>query len=130
MNRILKALPVKEYRLISAQLKPVELAQGDVFYDAGDRIRNIYFPDEATISYLSGTADGQTLEVSVMGNEGVVGITSLPADTAAFRAVVQLPGRAWAIKRDTLQKEFNVNATKQFRQHMPGWIVEFDRADF
>lgn len=105
-NRILRALPVKEYRLISAQLKLVELQQGAVLYEAGERIRDVYFPDEATISYLSGTTDGQTLEVSVIGNEGVVGITSLLAEKAAFHALVQLPGRACVMRRDFLQKEF------------------------
>ena len=105
-NRIIKALPLKEYKLIMAQLKPVELRQGDVLYEAGERIRDVYFPDEATISYLSETADGETLEVCVIGNEGVVGIASLLADATAFRAVAQLPGRAYVIKRDVLRKEF------------------------
>jgi len=112
-NRILKALPVKEYRLISALLKPVELKQGAVLFEAGQQIRDLYFPDEATISCLSGTADGQILEVSVIGNEGVVGITSLLADTAAFHAVVQLPGRASVVRRDVLQKEFKRCETLQ-----------------
>ena len=105
-NRILKALPHKEYRLIMNQLKPVELAQGAVLYETGARIKDVYFPEEATISYLSGTADGETLEVCVIGNEGVVGIASLLTDTTAFRAVVQLPGRAYIMSRDLLRKEF------------------------
>src|SRR5215472_16561481 len=105
-NRIIKTLPLKEYRLVMAQLKPVELTQGAVLYEAGERIRDVYFPEEATISYLSGTADGETLEVCVIGNEGVVGIASLLADTTAFHAVVQLPGRAYAMKREQLRKEF------------------------
>lgn len=88
------------------QLKPVELAQGAVLYETGARIKDVYFPEEATISYLSGTSDGETLEVCVIGNEGVVGIASLLADTTAFRAVVQLPGRAYAMRRDLLRKEF------------------------
>ena len=104
-NRILKALPVKEYRLILSHLRPVELEQGTVLYEAGERIRDIYFPDEATVSYLSGTAEGETLEVSVIGNEGVVGIASLLAETAAFRAVVQLPGQAYVMRRDLLLRE-------------------------
>jgi CRP-like cAMP-binding protein len=105
-NRILKLLPVKEYRTILSQLKTVDLAQGKVLYEAGERIQEVYFPDEATISYLSGTADGETLEVCVIGNEGVVGIPSLLADSTSFRAVVQLPGRAYAMRRDVLRKEF------------------------
>jgi CRP-like cAMP-binding protein len=105
-NRIIRALPLKEYRLLMSQLRPVELAQGAVLYEAGERIRDVYFPEEATVSYLSGTADGETLEVCVIGNEGAVGVATLLAETAAFRAVVQLPGRAYTIKRDVLRKEF------------------------
>ena len=89
-----------------AQLQQVTLAQGDVLYDAGEKIGTVYFPEEATVSYLSGTADGETLEVCVIGNEGVVGVASLLAETTAFRAVVQLPGRAYMMKGDSLRKEF------------------------
>ena len=105
-NRILRVLPLKEYRSMMSQLKAVDLAQGTVLYEAGERIEDVYFPDEATVSYLSGTADGETLEVCVIGNEGVVGIPSLLSDATAFRAVVQLPGRAYAMRRDVLRKEF------------------------
>ena len=76
-NRILKALPTKEYRLIAPQLRPVDLAQGTVLYEAGEQITDVYFPEEATISYFSGTADGETLEVCVIGNEGVVGVGAI-----------------------------------------------------
>ena len=105
-NRIIKALPHKEHKSIMSQLTPVQLAQGTVLYEAGERIRDVYFPEEATISYLSGTAEGETLEVCVIGNEGVVGIASLLADTTSFRAVVQLPGLAYVMSRDALRKEF------------------------
>src|SRR5690242_11753544 len=98
-NRILKALPAKEYRLISQHLKSVTLARGTVLYEAGERIREVYFPDDAIISYLAGTAEGESLEVSIIGPEGVVGIASILGDSTAFRAVVQIPGRAYGMKR-------------------------------
>ena len=110
-NRILKALPQKEYRQIAAHLKLVNLTQGAVLYEAGERISEVYFPDEATISYLSGTADGETLEVCVIGNEGLVGIASILSDSTAFRSVVQLPGPAYSMKHDFLRKEFKRSET-------------------
>ena len=42
------------------------------------------FPETSMISYLSGTSEGDTIEVCVVGNEGVV----LLSDSTAFRAVV------------------------------------------
>jgi CRP-like cAMP-binding protein len=105
-NRILKALSSKEYRIVGPQLKPVMLSKGTVLYEVGESISDVYFPEDAMISYLSGTADGETLEVSVIGNEGVVGIGSLLGESTAFRALVQIPGRAYSMKRDVLRREF------------------------
>jgi len=105
-NRILQALPQKEFRTLAPQLKLVVLEQDIVLYEAGESISDVFFPDEAIISYLSGTADGATLEVCVIGNEGLVGIGSILGESTAFRAVVQLPGRAYSIKHDVLRREF------------------------
>jgi CRP-like cAMP-binding protein len=105
-NRILKALPPKEHRILSAQLKPVVLTKGSVLYEAGQRITHVYFPETAMISYLSGTSEGETIEVCVVGNEGIVGLASLLADSTAFRAVVQISGDAYSLSQDLLRKEF------------------------
>ena len=105
-NHILKALPSKEYRIISPHLKPLLLPKDAVLYEAGERISDVYFPEDSMISYLSGTADGETLEVSVIGSEGVAGVTSLLGETMAFNAVVQIPGQAYAMKREVLRREF------------------------
>jgi CRP-like cAMP-binding protein len=82
------------------------LPKGAVLHEAGARISQVYFPNEAMISYLSGTAEGESLEVCVVGNEGVVGLASLLSDATAFRAVVQIPGSAYSISRDVLTREF------------------------
>src|SRR5436309_3713443 len=105
-NRILKALPAKEYRILSSQSKEVTLPKGAVLHEAGERIGQVYFPNDAMISYLSGTAEGESVEVCVVGNEGVVGIAALLSDSTAFRAVVQVPGSAVRISREVLRREF------------------------
>jgi CRP-like cAMP-binding protein len=105
-NHILKGLPPRESRLLAPHLKPVMLAKDAVLYEAGERIRQVYFPEEAMVSCLLGTADGESIEVCVVGNEGIVGITSLFENVTAFHAVVQIPGRAYAVSCDFLQTEF------------------------
>ncbi len=110
-NRILRALPQKEYRLLAPSLELVDLRQDKVIYRAGERISDVYFPEQATVSHFSGTVDGETLEVCITGNEGVVGIASILADSTAFRAVVLLPGPAYSIKRELLQREFKRSDT-------------------
>src|SRR5436189_3796354 len=105
-NRILKALPPREYRVLSPQLKPVVLKKGSVLYEAGEKITQVYFPETSMISFLSGTAEGDTIEVCVVGNEGIVGLASLLSDSTAFRAVVQIPGNAYSLNQELLKKEF------------------------
>lgn len=82
------------------------LAKDTVLYEAGQRIKQVYFPEEAVISYLSETSDGESIEVCVVGNEGVIGITSLFENVTVFRAVVQIPGLAYAVNCEFLQTEF------------------------
>jgi|SRR5688572_7646921 len=105
-NRILKGLPARESRLLAPHLRPLSLDKDTVLYEAGQRIKQVYFPEEAMISCLSVTADGESIEVCVVGNEGIIGITSLFENVTAFRAVVQIPGRAFAVSCDFLQTEF------------------------
>ena len=105
-NRILKTLPPKEHRILSPQLKPVVMTKGSVIYEAGQRFMQVYFPESAMISYLSGTSEGETIEVCIVGNEGIVGLASLLSDSTAFRAVVQITGNAYSLSHDLLRKEF------------------------
>jgi len=105
-NRILRGLPPTETRQILPHLRPIVLRKDAVLYEAGQYINQVYFPDEAMVSYLSETSAGDSIEVCIVGNEGVVGITSLIRDPTAFRAVVQIPGRAYAVNCEFLRKEF------------------------
>jgi CRP-like cAMP-binding protein len=105
-NRILRDLPAREIGLLEPHLKPCVLTKDAVLYEAGQRTRQVYFPEEALISCLSGTVDGESIEVSVVGHEGIVGITSLFDSLTAFHAVVQIPGSAFAVSCDFLQTEF------------------------
>lgn len=105
-NRILKSLPQKESRIILPHLRQIWLAKDQVLSEAGQRIKEILFPDEALISYMAGTSEGESIEVCVVGNEGAVDLGALLSQRTAFRAVVQIPGQAYVISTDILRKEF------------------------
>ena len=105
-NRILKSLPPKEQRILILQLKPVVLTKGSVIYEAGAQITQVYFPETSMVSYLSGTSEGETIEVCIVGNDGIVGLASLLSDSTAFRAAVQITGNAYSLSHDLLRKEF------------------------
>jgi CRP-like cAMP-binding protein len=92
--------------LISPHLKLVQLNQDAVLNETGEPVVDVYFPEDAMISCFSNTAEGETLEVSVIGNEGVVNVAAVFGEFTSFRSIVQLPGRAFRIRRDVLRREF------------------------
>ena len=75
-NRLLAALPQKEYRRLLPELEQVAMPFAEVIYEPGDLIRHVYFPNDSIVSLLSVVADRSTLEIGVVGNEGVAGIAA------------------------------------------------------
>ncbi len=107
-NRILAAIPREEYKHILPNLEPVRLPQGKVLYNTGDTIRHAYFLMSGVASLLSTSEDGSTIEVVMIGNEGLVGISAvLRVHTTPYEVVVQLPINAVRIKSEALNREFN-----------------------
>jgi CRP-like cAMP-binding protein len=98
-NRLLAALPVEEYRHLFSNLKRIALNYGENIYQRGDIIRHVYFPDSGIVSLLAAVEDSMTLEVGLVGNEGIVGLpVFLGVRTSNNRAVVQGTGFAMRMK--------------------------------
>lgn len=94
-NLLLASLPAPDRAQLSALCDTVELAEGELLYEPGLAMRHIYFPDDSLIS-LQAVAEGcLTLEVGVVGGEGMLGgSVALGHSLAQVRAVVQRCGRA------------------------------------
>ena len=94
-NRLLDALPGRDYQHWLARCQPVELALGEILGNPGDTVVQVYFPTDSVISLVVPIAGGGGLEVGLVGNEGMVGATLiLGVDLAPFHAVVQGAGPA------------------------------------
>lgn len=105
-NRLLAALPRKEYRRLLPELRQVNLAFGKILYEPGDTIRHVYFPNNSIVSLLSAVAESATLEVGMVGNEGMTGISVfMGVKKSAMRALVQGGGSAMKMKSAALRKE-------------------------
>jgi CRP-like cAMP-binding protein len=78
-----------------ANCESVDLKFGDRLSDADKPIRHVYFPLVGFISLVT-TLDGhQPLEMALVGNEGMLGVTlKLGIKTAPMRAIVQGSGKA------------------------------------
>ncbi len=104
-NLILAAVPRGEYRRLLAVLEPVSLPVGEVLYKSGEVIEHVYFPTEGIVSLVTHMTDGATIEVGLIGRDGMVGIPVLLGDDIAFEeAVVQIGGGALRMKSDVFKE--------------------------
>jgi CRP-like cAMP-binding protein len=113
-NQLLAALPAEEQERILPRLEPVPLTLGDVVYEAGGRIRYVYFPTGGVVSLLCVTDDGASIEAGTIGMEGMAGMPIfLGVDASPNRAVVQVAGEALRMKSE----EFGELAGENSRFH-------------
>ena len=94
-NRILAAFPQPELGRFLSSLEPVSLAQRQVLYEVGAPFEHIYFIEAGVASVLTSMADGSTIEVGMIGREGIVGAAALlGAERSAQHVVIQVSGDA------------------------------------
>jgi CRP-like cAMP-binding protein len=97
-NRLLAALPKAEFKTLFAKLETVTLGFGEPIYQTGEEIKRIYFPESGIISLLSAVDKDSTLEVGIVGSEGLTGVSVfLGVATSPNRALVQGSGFAYAV---------------------------------
>jgi CRP-like cAMP-binding protein len=88
------------------RLEHVRLERGEIIYRADQKIERVYFPEDAVIAMVDTAADGSTVEVGVIGHEGLVGINIFLGGAATpDKAIVQLAGGAYTMKSKDLRKE-------------------------
>ena len=91
-NKLLDALPRKDFELLAKHLISVQLAQGLVLFEAGDEVDEVYFPQTGMISLVAVMRDGKAIETATVGREGVVGaMAGLGLHVSRVRAIARLP---------------------------------------
>lgn len=107
-NHLLAALPEEEYAHLLPDLQLVFLPLGEVLYEPGAKMRNVFFPVNAIVALLYVMEDGASAEIAVVGNDGLVGVSLfMGGETTPSRAVVQCAGYAFRLKGPLLMEEFN-----------------------
>lgn len=106
-NQILAQLPTEQYYRLHPHLEPVALPVKAMLCTAEEPVEYVYFLNTGMISLLTVMKDGRMAEAGVVGNEGMIGVTSLMGGEHTLnQAVVQIPGDALRINARFLQGEF------------------------
>jgi CRP-like cAMP-binding protein len=113
-NHLLAALSPEERDRLLPHLRLVTMPLGKVLYESGDVQRYVYFPVDSIVSLLYVMESGASAEVSVVGNEGVIGIALfMGGETTPSRAIVQSAGHAYRLIGQRLKDEFHRNGGMQ-----------------
>lgn len=107
-NRLLAALSSDVHERLRPYLERVPLSLGKVLYESGDALNHVYFPTDSIVSLLYVMESGASAEISVVGNEGLVGIALfMGGESTPSRAIVQSAGSAYRLPGQRLKDEFN-----------------------
>jgi len=113
-NHLLAALPTAERERLYPKLELVPMPLGKVLYEPGDVLHYVYFPIDSIVSLLYVLANGASAEISVVGNEGLIGIALfMGGETTPSRALVQSAGYAYRLSGQELKDEFHRNGEVQ-----------------
>jgi CRP-like cAMP-binding protein len=113
-NHLLAGLSLQERNRLFPHLQLVAMALGQALYEPGDLPRYVYFPVDCIVSLLYVMEDGASAEISVVGNDGVVGVALfMGGDTTPSRAIVQSAGHAYRLDGQRLKDEFHRNGGLQ-----------------
>ena len=104
-NQLLASLPKKDYEGLKRKLEEIPLVFGEILLEPNALVSDVYFPNSGIISLLAGANERSSLEVGMVGKEGMVGVgVFLGVDTSVNRAVVQGDGTAMKMKGTALRK--------------------------
>jgi len=104
-NHLITALPRKDKQHFLAECEPVDLVFADVLCEPNEIIRHVYFPTDSYISMVNPIDSHSRLEVSLVGNEGMHGISLvLGMDVSPLHALVQGEGPALRMKAEPFRR--------------------------
>src|SRR5688500_15204761 len=107
-NGLLAALPAADCGRLGNDLELVPLRLGQVLYESGQTMSHAYFPTDCIVSLLYVMSNGESAEIAIVGNEGMIGVALfMGGESTQSRAIVQNAGHAYRLKSQVLKDEFH-----------------------
>jgi CRP-like cAMP-binding protein len=111
-NQLLDSLPPESLERLRTHLEPIEL----VVADAVDPSEYVCFPVTGMISVVATMQDGDSIEIGMIGREGMYSVSAILSDDSPFQnAMVQLPGHALRLRTRLLRQEMQADEALQKR---------------
>jgi hypothetical protein len=114
VNRLIEALPPQDRQRFLAACEPVDLAFAEVLSRPDERIRHVYFPTESFIALVSPPVGCGSLEVGMVGDEGMLGLPlTFGVGVSPLHAVVQGAGPALRMSAAAFRRELGLSPALQ-----------------
>jgi CRP-like cAMP-binding protein len=109
-NHLLDAMPPESVERLQPYLEPFAL----VLAEPVKSTEYVYFPIAGMISVVATMRDGDSVEIGMIGREGMYSVSAILSDDTPFQtAMVQLPGRALRLTTRLLRQEMQADGTVQ-----------------
>ena len=106
-NHLLAALPREDFEAFAPRLERVRMKLGHSLYESGTAMQHVYFPVSGIVSMLYVTLSGASVELAVVGSEGLVGVSLfMGGETTPNRAIVQSTCDAYRLSAAHLKEQF------------------------
>jgi CRP-like cAMP-binding protein len=113
-NDVLRALLNSEYKHLRPRLERADLEAGEIIYRADQSIEYVYFPESAVVAMMDTMENGATVEVGIIGHEGMVGINMfLGHQVTPDQGIVQIPGTAMRMTADDFCRDIRFGSPLQ-----------------
>jgi CRP-like cAMP-binding protein len=126
-NRVLAALPPPDLQRLAAHLVPVTFKIEHSLHEPGEQVDTLYFLEDAIASVVITMENGSTVEVGLIGRDGVVGLpAAMGSGRTANRTFIQVPGQGFSVKAKILrqQAESSSELRNRLQLAIQGYLVQ------
>lgn len=119
---LLRSVSDAEYGLIKPHLETLDLRQHLILQEPGGKIDSAYFLNEGLASLVVLTTDGRSVEVAIVGKEGMIG-TSLAVGVrqAPYRVIMQIAGSGVRISSEVLEQ--TLSEAPEFQRLLSRYVL-------
>jgi len=105
-NRLLASLPERDRVRLIPQLEILTLYAKETVHESAEEMHYVYFPLDCIVVLISSVESKATVEVGLIGNEGMVGAPILMgAKQSTSQALILTEGKALRLPAAVLKKE-------------------------